>query len=93
MEILMAAQMGNDDSSENLYHKGVKTMYENGVEHVPRKYVLPASERPNVSSPEAELGDLRLPVIDFAHLQGPNRRQALESLAHACEHFGFFQVS
>ncbi|KAG6427469.1 hypothetical protein SASPL_111717 [Salvia splendens] len=83
---------GNDDSSENLYQKGVKTMYENGIEHVPSKYVLPPSERPNVSSPEAELPDLHLPVIDFAHLQGPNRRQALHSLAHACEHFGFFQL-
>ncbi|XP_047963260.1 probable 2-oxoglutarate-dependent dioxygenase SLC1 [Salvia hispanica] len=92
MSPAMEISTGSDDSSENLYQKGVKTMYENGIEHVPSKYVLPASERPNVSSPEAELGDLRLPVIDFAHLQGPNRRQALESLAYACEHFGFFQL-
>lgn len=86
-------QTTRDDSPENLYQKGVRNMYENGIEHVPRKYVLPASERPNlVSNSHDDLVDLHLPVIDFSQLQGPNRAQTLQSLAHACENFGFFQV-
>ncbi|XP_057779282.1 probable 2-oxoglutarate-dependent dioxygenase SLC1 [Salvia miltiorrhiza] len=92
--IALMSRARNDDPSENLYEKGVKNMYENGIEHVPRKYVLPASERPNVvisDSPDDLVG-LHLPVIDFAQLQGPDRSQALQSLAHACENFGFFQL-
>lgn len=83
-----------DHSLETLYQKGVKHMYENGIEHVPKKYILPAAERPNVlseknTSPEL---NLKLPVIDFAELQGPNRSQVLKSLTYACENYGFFQV-
>ncbi|KAH6806047.1 2-oxoglutarate and oxygenase superfamily protein [Perilla frutescens var. frutescens] len=74
--------------NENLYQKGVKNMYENGIEHVPRKYVLPAAERPN----EKSCIDVELPLIDFAQLLGPNRSQLLHSLDYACQNYGFFQV-
>ncbi|KAI3473964.1 hypothetical protein Pfo_028538 [Paulownia fortunei] len=85
---------GSYDSLESLYQKGVKHMYDNGIEHVPRKYILPAAERPNVitektASPEL---NLKLPVIDFAELQGPNRSKVLKSLAYAGENYGFFQL-
>lgn len=83
-----AMVMSMKDES-NLYQKGVKNMYENGVKHVPKKYVLPASERPNVPT---HLRNLDLPLIDFTQLQGPNRAQVLHSLAHACQNYGFFQV-
>ncbi|KAK6140116.1 hypothetical protein DH2020_026114 [Rehmannia glutinosa] len=86
---------GNYDSLEMLYQKGVKHMYDNGIEHVPSKYILPAAERPNVNSEKNASPDelnLNLPIIDFAELQGPNRAQVLKSLAYACENYGFFQL-
>ncbi|KAM7461235.1 hypothetical protein LguiA_029356 [Lonicera macranthoides] len=36
--------------------------------------------------------NLKLPIIDFADLHGPNCSQLLKSLACACEHYGFFQL-
>ncbi|XP_073015583.1 probable 2-oxoglutarate-dependent dioxygenase SLC1 [Primulina eburnea] len=91
----VSGKLRNQDSLEIQYQKGVKNLYENGIEHVPRKYILPVSERPNVidseKSSEPEI-NLQLPVIDFAELQGCNRAQVLKSLAHACENYGFFQL-
>ncbi|KAF9593539.1 hypothetical protein IFM89_024128 [Coptis chinensis] len=37
-------------------------------------------------------GSIKLPIIDFAQLQGPNRPEVLKSLAKACEEYGFFQA-
>ncbi|KAI3447530.1 hypothetical protein Pfo_004195 [Paulownia fortunei] len=86
----------DSDSLESQYQKGVKHMYENGIDQVPRKYILPAAERPNVITEKsdglAEISDLNLPVIDFAELQGPERPRILKSLACACENYGFFQL-
>ncbi|KAL2481326.1 2-oxoglutarate (2OG) and Fe(II)-dependent oxygenase superfamily protein [Abeliophyllum distichum] len=84
------------DSLETQYQKGVKHLYDNGIEHVPRKYILPASERPNVVNERSRDAtnhvNLKLPIIDFSELQGPNRSQVLTSLASACENYGFFQL-
>ncbi|CAI9783145.1 unnamed protein product [Fraxinus pennsylvanica] len=81
------------DSLEIQYLKGVKHLFENGIEHVPKKYILPASDRPNVVNERSHGADnLELPIIDFAELQGPNRSQVLNSLASACENYGFFQL-
>ncbi|KZV14843.1 putative 2-oxoglutarate/Fe(II)-dependent dioxygenase [Dorcoceras hygrometricum] len=91
----VSGKLRNQDSLEIQYQKGVKNLYENGVDHVPRKYILPVSERPNVINTEISSDsqiNLQLPVIDFAELQGCNRSQALKSLAHACENYGFFQL-
>jgi hypothetical protein len=86
----------NRDTVESQYQKGVKHLCENGVRSVPRKYILPVSERPNYAmtgKPYAtETANFELPVIDFAQLQGSNRDQVLISLAKACESYGFFQV-
>ncbi|KAL0289131.1 UNVERIFIED_CONTAM: putative 2-oxoglutarate-dependent dioxygenase SLC1 [Sesamum calycinum] len=89
---------GTHDSLEiSQYQKGVKHMYENGIAHVPKKYILPDAERPNVitdkstASPPDQI-NIKLPVIDFEELQGPNRSQVLKSLAYACENYGFFQL-
>ncbi|XP_073156998.1 probable 2-oxoglutarate-dependent dioxygenase SLC1 [Henckelia pumila] len=91
----ISGKLRNQDSLEIQYQKGVKNLYENGIEHVPRKYILPVSERPNVTncdkSTEPDI-DLQLPVIDFAELQGCNRSQVLKSLAYACQNYGFFQL-
>lgn len=87
-----------DHSHESqLYQKGVKNMFDNGVKYVPNKYILPAADRPNVVPENTTTTacpdlDIQLPVIDFAELQSPNRSQVIASLAYACRHFGFFQV-
>lgn len=84
----------NSEISETQIQKGVKHLYENGVKIIPKKYVLPAAERPAVYKEDPVLvkQNLSLPVIDFAELQGPNRSQVLRSLATACQQYGFFQV-
>ncbi|KAK8715720.1 hypothetical protein V6N13_043048 [Hibiscus sabdariffa] len=76
------------------FQKGVKHLSENGVSKLPSKYVLPVSDRPNVHKelPNVAKSSLKLPLINFAELQGPNRSRVLESLASACEDYGFFQV-
>ncbi|XVF55586.1 hypothetical protein PTKIN_Ptkin06aG0047800 [Pterospermum kingtungense] len=76
------------------FQKGVKYLLENGVSKLPNKYILPVSDRPNVdkAQPNVVKSNLKLPIIDFAELQGPNRSQILNSLSSACEEYGFFQV-
>ncbi|XWS66790.1 hypothetical protein CRYUN_Cryun05aG0231100 [Craigia yunnanensis] len=89
-----AMAMTNDDATETEFQKGVKHLFENGVSKLPNKYILPVSDRPNVNKeqPNAAKSNLKLPVIDFAELQGPNQSQILNSLSSACEEYGFFQV-
>lgn len=87
-----------DDEEPTKYLKGVKLLYDNGIINVPRKYILPVSDRP-VSDATSRKPDrsfstelLKLPIIDLAELQGPNRSQVIKSLDNACKSFGFFQV-
>ncbi|XVF76333.1 hypothetical protein PTKIN_Ptkin13bG0258100 [Pterospermum kingtungense] len=89
-----AMPMANDDATETEFQKGVKHLFENGVRKLPNKYILPVSDRPNVDKeqPNVAKSKLKLPVIDFAELLGPNRSQVLNSLSSACEEYGFFQV-
>lgn len=82
-----------------LYQKGVRSLCEGGITKVPPKYILPEEERPNSGTWDAgtkygssEVDNLKLPVIDFAQLQGSNRSHAISSLAKACQDYGFFQV-
>ncbi|XP_059625381.1 probable 2-oxoglutarate-dependent dioxygenase SLC1 [Cornus florida] len=84
----------NTKEDEQLYQKGVKHLCERGIKKVPTKYILPVSEQPysrkddhNAANP-----NLKLPVIDFAQLQGSNRSQVLDSIAKACQDYGFFQL-
>ncbi|OMO84038.1 Isopenicillin N synthase [Corchorus olitorius] len=78
----------------DMFQKGVKHLFENGVNKLPKKYILPVSDRPNVDKqhPNVANSNLKLPIIDFAELQGPNRSQILNSLSSACQEYGFFQV-
>lgn len=91
---MIISTKANDDALESQYQKGVKQLCENGINKVPNKYILPVQERPDTT--EAETGvanqNLKLPIIDFAELQGPNRPQVLTTLANACEQYGFFLV-
>lgn len=96
----LAGELCRDDEQlESRYQKGVKYLCDNSngiMTRVPAKYVLPAPERPNSREGDdhcyARSSNLNLPVIDFAELQGPNRSQVIQSLAKACEEYGFFQV-
>lgn len=77
---------------ESEYQKGVKRLCEKGITKVPRKYILPVLDRPNTGEEDGST-NLKLPIIDFAQLQGSNRIDVLKSLSKACEEYGFFQVS
>ncbi|KAE8726967.1 carotene epsilon-monooxygenase [Hibiscus syriacus] len=81
-------------SEADEFQKGVKHLFENGVRKLPNKYILPVSDRPNVDNENSNVAksSIRLPVIDFAELRGPNRSRVLDSLSSACEEYGFFQV-
>ncbi|KAA8539220.1 hypothetical protein F0562_025912 [Nyssa sinensis] len=83
-----------DEQLESQYQKGVRHLCESGITKIPRKYILPISDRPNSQKGDhnAENLSIKLPIIDFAELQGSNRSQILNSLAKACEEFGFFQL-
>ncbi|XP_059643351.1 probable 2-oxoglutarate-dependent dioxygenase SLC1 [Cornus florida] len=91
--LVMSSETNREDD-ESQYQKGVKNLCEHGITKVPNKYVLPVSERPNTifdHQPNLNV-NFNLPIIDFAELQGSNRSQVLKSLAHACQHYGFFQL-
>ncbi|KAJ1395029.1 Non-heme dioxygenase N-terminal domain [Sesbania bispinosa] len=60
--------------------KGVKQLVENGVNTVPKKYILPPSDRPatnNSQDTNMANHNLHLPIIDFSDLLGPNRPQVV----------------
>ncbi|KAI3441460.1 Fe2OG dioxygenase domain-containing protein [Psidium guajava] len=81
------------NDAENRCQKGVKQLCADGISRVPNKYVWPVQERPVNDRPKSsEAKHISLPVIDFEELQGPNRPEALKSLANACEQYGFFQL-
>ncbi|XP_031285206.1 protein DMR6-LIKE OXYGENASE 1-like [Pistacia vera] len=90
----------NDDDhhvTESQYQKGVKHLHEIGISRVPRRYILPDSDRPNavykrVNHLNDATPNLKLPIIEFSELLGPNRVQVLKSIAKACEEYGFFQI-
>ncbi|XP_048611025.1 probable 2-oxoglutarate-dependent dioxygenase SLC1 isoform X1 [Brassica napus] len=79
----------------NRYQKGVKHLCDNGLTKVPTKYIWPEPDRPiftksdKLTKPKQ---NLKLPIIDFAELLGPNRSHVLRTIAEACETYGFFQV-
>ncbi|KAI3908298.1 hypothetical protein MKX01_027320 [Papaver californicum] len=83
-------------SSESVVHnKGVKHLCETGIANVPKKYIFPSSQRNNEKDktvPKLFGLNVKLPIIDFAELQGPNRLSVLDSLTKACENYGFFQI-
>ncbi|CAL0299345.1 unnamed protein product [Lupinus luteus] len=88
-------QRGEDDTPKSQYEKGVKLLIDNGLKKVPKKYIFPESDRSaarNTEDPNVAKQNLQLPIIDFADLLGPCRTQVLQSLANACEEYGFFQL-
>ncbi|CAM8965206.1 unnamed protein product [Rhodiola kirilowii] len=93
--------VADDDRRE--YLKGVKLLHDDGVTNIPKKYILPFPDRPNnnnnnnvttttTNKQQESSALIKLPVIDMAELQGPNRYMTIKSLSDACQSFGFFQV-
>ncbi|KAG2326610.1 hypothetical protein Bca52824_009338 [Brassica carinata] len=77
------------------YQRGVKHLCDNGLTKVPTKYIWPEPDRPiftkfdKLTKPKQ---NLKLPIIDITELLGPNRSHVLQTIAEACENYGFFQV-
>ncbi|XAR69675.1 Flavanone 3-dioxygenase [Bertholletia excelsa] len=92
----VGASNEEDVTAESQYQKGVKHLSENGIARLPKRYILPVSERPNITPNDEPCSckkySLKLPIIDFSQFQGSSRSQALNSLANACEHYGIFQL-
>ncbi|KAK7275454.1 hypothetical protein RIF29_16571 [Crotalaria pallida] len=61
------------------------------VNHVPSNFIRPLSDRPNLQNLHS-LSASSIPIIDLHGLDGPNRSQIIQELAHACQTYGFFQV-
>lgn len=75
--------------TERQFQHGVKHLHESGLKRLPTKYILPIQDRPRSEPTEPSL---KLPVVDLEQLRGPSRREAIASIANACERYGFFQV-
>jgi len=90
-----SGEKGESDTPGSQYQKGVKQLVDNGLHTIPKKYILPPSDRPATNSEDSNVAkqNLQLPIIDFSELLGPRRPQVLQSIANACERYGFFQVS
>jgi len=72
--------------------KGVKHLCENGITRVPTKYILPVPDRPGTRERRIPNSNLKLPIVDLSLLHTSGRGQVLQTLARACEEYGFFQV-
>ncbi|KAF3964684.1 hypothetical protein CMV_011060 [Castanea mollissima] len=85
---------GENESMESEFQKGVKHLCERGITKVPTKYIWPIPDQPNSGNGNSSASNpnLKLPIIDFAKLQGSNRSQAINSIRNASEKFGFFQL-
>ena len=63
-----------------------------GLTHVPQRYVLPSSQRPNLHHIIVH-SSTSLPIIDLSNLQNPSlRSHTLDEIQMACKEVGFFQV-
>ncbi|KAF4368028.1 hypothetical protein F8388_002639 [Cannabis sativa] len=78
---------------DEYYQMGVRSLMEKeNIKKVPNKYILSEAERPNYNLEINNTNLINLPVIDFAQLQSSNRSLVINSLAKACQDYGFFQL-
>uniref|UniRef100_A0A803NWN8 Fe2OG dioxygenase domain-containing protein n=1 Tax=Cannabis sativa TaxID=3483 RepID=A0A803NWN8_CANSA len=78
---------------DEYYQMGVRSLMEKeNIKKVPNKYILSEAERPNYNLEINNTNLINLPVIDFAQLQASNRSLVINSLAKACQDYGFFQL-
>lgn len=95
LELVLQEAKREEKKNEELKSKlmkGVRHLCEGGITRVPSKYILPVSDRPEPKEPRTVNSKLKLPVIDLARLHTSDRSQVLQTLAQACEEYGFFQV-
>ncbi|XP_071722594.1 jasmonate-induced oxygenase 1-like [Rutidosis leptorrhynchoides] len=84
----------------------VQSLAESGIQSIPKRYIKPPSDRPNITSRDDHVPTSTLvpnmiddiPVIDIQHLvnsanSDPNlRADTLSRISDACREWGFFQV-
>ncbi|XP_020274664.1 protein DMR6-LIKE OXYGENASE 2 [Asparagus officinalis] len=80
------------EEDEGKFVKGVRHLCESGITKVPHKYILPVPERPEPREEMISNPKLKLPIIDLALLDTPDRSQVLQTMANSCVEYGFFQV-
>ena len=82
---------GEGVSSNSSILTSAVTLTQLGLSHVPQRYVLPSSQRPNrdqIVHPSTSL-----PIIDLSSLQHPTlRSRTIDDIRIACKEVGFFQV-
>ena len=74
---------------------GVKGLVEAGITKLPRIFHIPPEELSSLSQKKNPNADFHIPTIDLGavHSDPPRRTQAVEAIKHACEVWGFFQVT
>ncbi|CAJ1950569.1 unnamed protein product [Sphenostylis stenocarpa] len=60
------------------------------VDRVPSNFIRPLADRPNLH--QLHTSTPSIPIIDLHDLDGPNRSKMVQNIAHACQHYGFFQI-
>lgn len=66
-----------------------KSAQEKGLSYVPGCYVVPSSQRSNLTSETTNV-----PVVDLSGLHDPKERsRVIKDIGSACLRLGFFQVS
>jgi len=60
------------------------------IDRVPSNFIRPLADRPNLH--QLHSSSPSIPIIDLHDFHGPNRSKIIQNLAHACQHYGFFQV-
>ena len=73
---------------------GVKGLVDKEITTIPRFFVIPQEYR-DISDGSVDLSQLEVPMIDLEHVQHDSvrRERVVEEIRHACETWGFFQVT
>lgn len=67
------------------------SLTEIGLSHVPKRFILPVSQRPNLDVKHSP--NTSLPLVDLALLHHNTlRSHVIGEIGLACKEFGFFQV-
>ncbi|MCO5595135.1 hypothetical protein L7F22_049173 [Adiantum nelumboides] len=76
----------------NMLQEMIETVgHAHRLQTVPDAFIRPPHDRPPLTSTDVQ--EQQLPVIDLSGLHDPNLRPlVLRHIAHACAHWGFFQV-
>ncbi|XP_060672905.1 flavanone 3-dioxygenase 3-like [Ziziphus jujuba] len=87
----MEGAQGSSSSSSKGLCTSAMTLSQLGDSHVPQRYVLPPSQRPNPTPKYCP--STNLPIIDLSSLQHPSlRSNVIHEIRMACKELGFFQV-